>query len=147
MKIPPVRTSPRSRSSQIHKSQKELLLVATVAFVATVTSIAAGADAKKPNILVIFGDDIGIWKTDFSNPQQAAYQAAYPALKIPMEVRFFVAATEYLGWDPDSRTILSERLFRRPTSPLPQLARPPKFVVGTWKLRSAGEKTTLITLG
>jgi arylsulfatase len=48
--------------------------IGTVASTVTSTSAMAQAAGKKPNILVIFGDDIGYWNTSAYNRGQMGYR-------------------------------------------------------------------------
>ena len=53
---------------------KKVTLLAALAFAGALTQGAALAEAAKPNILVIFGDDIGYWNLSYNNDGMMGYR-------------------------------------------------------------------------
>lgn len=64
-----------------------------IALVATAASVSAQTTGKKPNILVIWGDDIGTWNTSFWSRGMMGYQTP----NIDRIAREGVAFTDYYG--------------------------------------------------
>ena len=54
------------------KQTKLLILLSMLMLVAAMPAIAQ--DAEKPNILVIWGDDIGVWNVSYTNHGMMGYQ-------------------------------------------------------------------------
>jgi hypothetical protein len=72
--------SDKHANSRRHPSRREVLLAGGSLLAVTALGSLTGAGAKaqtagkKPNILVIFGDDIGWWNTSAYNRGQMGYQ-------------------------------------------------------------------------
>src|SRR5262245_39656664 len=67
--------------------------VTALALCAITVSVSAQAADKKPNILVIWGDDIGTWNTSFWSRGMMGYQTP----NIDRIAREGVAFTDYYG--------------------------------------------------
>ena len=75
------------------RSMLRLAQLPVVALIATATSTSAQTEGKKPNILVIWGDDIGTWNTSFWSRGMMGYQTP----NIDRIAREGVAFTDYYG--------------------------------------------------
>ncbi len=58
----------------ISRPLHRLALCAALLFLAALPAHAASDDAKKPNILVIWGDDIGMWNISHNNRGMMGYR-------------------------------------------------------------------------